>query len=105
MAGANTLASIEDIERLWFELQREITESGRVVRFNSEVSMANGDKENLEIVRVGVFQPRFDDGYLTYDSTTKAISELQRQPEQGRYTSSAGDMLAASDGMVTFGLT
>ena len=104
MAGANTLASIEDIERLWFELQREITESGRIVRFNSEVSMANGDKETLEIVRVGPFNLAFDGGYLTYDSTTKAISELQRQPEQGRYTGSAGDMIAASSGMVTFGL-
>jgi len=104
MAGANTLASIEDIERLWFELQREITESGKIVRFNHEVSMANGDKENLEIVRVGPFNLAFEDGYLTYDSDTKAISELQRQPEQGRFTGSAGDLLAASSGMVTFGL-
>ena len=104
MAGANTLASIEDIERLWYELQREITESGRVVRFNSNVSMANGDQENLEIVRVGSFNIVFDGGYLTYDAGTKAVSELQRQPEQGRYTDSAGDMLAANDGLVTFGI-
>ncbi|MGI9201302.1 MAG: MotA/TolQ/ExbB proton channel family protein [Woeseiaceae bacterium] len=104
MAGANTLASIEDIERLWYELQREITESGKVVRFNTNVSMANGDQENLEIVRVGSFNIVFDDGYLSYDATTKAVSELQRQPEQGRYTDSAGDMLAANDGLVTFGI-
>ena len=104
MAGANTLASIEDIERLWYELQREITESGKIVRFSHEVSMANGDKEVLEIVRVGPFNLAFEGGYLTYDSTTKAISELQRQPEQGRFTGSAGDMLAATSGMVTFGL-
>jgi biopolymer transport protein ExbB len=104
MAGANTLASIEDIERLWYELQREITESGKIVRFSHEVSMANGDKEVLEIVRVGPFNLAFEGGYLTYDSTTKAISELQRQPEQGRYTGSAGDMIAATSGMVTFGL-
>ena len=104
MAGANTLASIEDIERLWFELQREITETGKIVRFNSEVSMANGDKENLEVVRVGPFNLAFDGGYLTYDSDTKALSELQRQPEQGRYTGSAGDLVDATDGMVTFGL-
>ena len=104
MAGANTLASIEDIERLWFELQREITESGKVVRFTNEITLANGEQETVEIVRVGSFNLVFDDGYLTYDSGTKAISELQRQPEQGRYTNSAGDLLAATDGMVTFGL-
>ena len=104
MAGANTLASIEDIERLWFELQREITESGKIVRFTNEITLANGEQETVEIVRVGSFNLVFDDGYLTYDSGTKAISELQRQPEQGRYTNSAGDLLAATDGMVTFGL-
>ena len=104
MAGANTLASIEDIERLWYELQREITESGRIVRFNSTVTMANGDQAAVDIVRVGSFNIVFEDGYLTYDSSTKAISELQRQPEQGRYTNSAGDMIDSTGGVVTFGL-
>jgi len=105
MAGANTLASIEDIEQLWFELQREITESGKIVRFNNVVTRADGNQEELEIVRVGAFNLAFDDGYLTYDSSTGTISELQRQPEQGRYTGSADDLLDAEPGeIVTFGL-
>ena len=104
MASANTLASIEDIERLWYELQREITESGQIVRFNQTVTMANGDQENVEIVRVGAFNIVFDGGYLLYDGSTKAISELQRQPEQGRYTDAAGDLVDATSGIVTFGL-
>ena len=104
MAGANTLASIEDIERLWFELQREITESGRVVRLQETVTLANGDQGLLEIVRVGPFNLVFEDGYLKYDSSEKTISELQRQPEQGRYTNSAGDLVDATSGIVTFGL-
>jgi biopolymer transport protein ExbB len=105
MAGANTLASIEDIEKLWFELQREITESGRIVRFTDTMTMANGEQEVVELVRVGLFNLAFDGGYATFDSSTGAISELQRQPEQGRYTGSAADMLDAAPGeMVTFGL-
>lgn len=105
MAGANTLASIEDIERLWYELQREITESGKVVRFNHEVTLANGDIEELQIVRVGAFNLAFDGGYLSYDATTGHISELQRQPDQARYTGSASDLLDAEAGdLVTFGL-
>ena len=43
MAGASELASIEDIEKLWYELQREVTESGRIVRFNHEVTTAAGE--------------------------------------------------------------
>lgn len=104
MAGANTLASIEDIERLWYELQREITETGRVLRFNHTVTMANGDQEMLEIVRVGPFNLAFEGGYLKYEPNEGTIQELQRQPEQSRYTSSAGDLLDETSGIVTFGL-
>ncbi|HEX6259578.1 MAG TPA: MotA/TolQ/ExbB proton channel family protein [Woeseiaceae bacterium] len=104
MAGASSLASIEDIERLWFELQREITESGRNVRFNSEVTLANGEKVTTEVARVGVFNLAFEDGYLTYSPESGQISELQRQPDESRYTGSTGDLLEAEEGMVGFGL-
>jgi biopolymer transport protein ExbB len=104
MAGASSLASIEDIERLWFELQREITESGRNVKFPAEVTLANGEKVNTEVARVGVFNIVFEDGYLTYSPESGAISELQRQPEEERYTGSTADMLNAEEGMVGFGL-
>lgn len=104
MAGASELASIEDMERLWFELQREVTESGKVVRFNQNVTLANGDIEMMPVVRVGVFNIVFEDGYLKYDATTNNVSELQRQPDQSRYTGSTADMLDATAGPVTFGL-
>ncbi len=104
MASATELASIADIERLWFELQREVTESGRVVRFNQEITTADGEILTSEIVRVGVFNIVFEDGYLQYDSTTGNVSELQRQPEQSRYTGSTEDMVDATSGTVTFGL-
>jgi biopolymer transport protein ExbB len=104
MAGASELASIEDMERLWFELQREVTESGKVVRFNQNVTRANGDIEMMPVVRVGVFNIVFEDGYLKYDATTNNVSELQRQPDQSRYTGSTADMLDATAGPVTFGL-
>ncbi|MGI9220970.1 MAG: MotA/TolQ/ExbB proton channel family protein [Woeseiaceae bacterium] len=104
MAGANTLASIEDIERLWFELQREIAESGKTSRFTTTVTRANGDQEEQEVVRVGTFNIVFADGYLKYNPETEAVSELQKQPTQARYTGSAGDMLDADSGLVTFGL-
>ncbi len=107
MAGASSLASIEDIERLWGMLQREVYESGRVVRFNHIVTNAKGEQAETEVVRVGAFNIVSDDGYLTYGIVEGNISvrELARQPE-GRYTSTTGDMMdAASDsGVVTFGI-
>ena len=92
------------MEKLWFELQREVTESGRVVRFNHEVTTADGEIINTEVVRVGVFNIVFEDGFLQFDSTTGNVSELQRQPEQGRFTNSAGDMIDATESPVTFGV-
>ncbi len=107
MAGASSLASIEDIERLWGMLQREVYETGRVVRFNHVVTNAKGEQEETEVVRIGAFNIVSDDGYLTYGIVEGNISvrELARQPE-GRYTSTTGDMMdAASDsGVVTFGI-
>ena len=41
-----------------------------------------------DIVRVGVFNIVFEDGYLQYDEQTGNVTELQRQPEQGKYTNS-----------------
>lgn len=104
MAGASSLASIEEIERLWFELQREITESGRNVKFEHEITTANGERVMAEVARVGIFNLGFEGGYLLYDSETGNISELQRQPDQSRYTNSAERMVEAEEGMVRFGL-
>jgi biopolymer transport protein ExbB len=49
MAGASTLASIEDIEQLWYLLQQEITESGAISRFNHSVTRADGTEEQMQI--------------------------------------------------------
>lgn len=104
MASASSLASIEDIERLWFELQREVVESGNVVRFQQEFASASGERVTDEVIRVGVFNLVYDGGYLEYDSTTGNVTELQRQPEQSRYTDSTGDLLESTEGTVRFGL-
>ena len=103
MAGASSLASIEEIEQLWFELQREVSESGKIVKFPLSVTRADGEVVTADVVRVGTFNIVFEDGYLQYTGTG-AVSELQRQPEQGRYTNSTADMVNATSGPVTFGL-
>jgi len=103
MAGASSLASIEDIETLWAMLQREIVETGKVTRFNHLVTKADGQQEELEVVRVGAFNIVSENGYLEYDANEKSIAELLRQPE-GRYASTAGDMMDAEGGVLHFGI-
>jgi len=103
MASATELAQIEDIERLWFELQREITESGKVTRFNHMVTKADGQQEEMEVVRVGLFNLISDNGYLEHDPGEGSISELQRQPP-GRFLGTTGDLMDSESGYVPFGV-
>ncbi len=104
MASATALASIEEIERLWFELQREVTESGKIVKFRHQITTGAGDVIEADIVRVGAFNVVYEDGYLQYNSSTGSVAELTRQPEQARYTNTAEDIVNATEGPVTFGL-
>ena len=102
MASATELAQIEDIERLWFELQREIYESGKVVRFNHQVTTAAGEQIEAEIVRVGAFNLISAAGYLEYKEDGSVV-ELPRQPES-RFAGSASDLFDADSGAVGFGV-
>lgn len=104
MASASSLASIEDIERLWFELQREVTEQGKIVTFQHEIATAAGERLQAEIARVGVFNLGYDGGYLQFDPETKNVSELQRQPDQARFVNSTADIVNTDSGVVRFGL-
>ena len=45
-----------------------------------------------------------DGKYLKFEPVTGNVSELPRQPEQGRFVNSTGDLFNAQDGMVRFGL-
>jgi biopolymer transport protein ExbB len=103
MAGASSLASIEDIERLWAMLQQEIVESGRVVRYTNLVTKADGQQEEMEVVRVGSLNIINENGYLKFDPQERSLTELARQPES-RYTSTTGDLLEADSGVVHFGI-
>lgn len=105
LASDLELPSIEEMERLWWELQREMTESAKIVKFDTDVITLAGEREPTEVVRIGLFNIVTDGKYLTYRSETGNVTELGRQPEQGRFTGSTADMLDADPGdVVRFGL-
>ena len=104
MGQSARIASVDDLERLWFELQREATELGKVVRMPLEVVDVNGNRSTRDVVRVGAFNIVSDGKYLSYEPATKAVAELVRQPEQGRFISSTSEIVNAQEGFVPFGL-
>lgn len=103
MGKASKLASIEEIERVWFEMQREMTQAGKVVKFTTEVVEANGTKVSKEVTRVGPFALVADGMYLDYNPATGTVAELVRQPV-ARYGASATDLQSSNGDFVQFGL-
>lgn len=103
MGRASQIASIEEIRKLWFELQREMTESGKIVKFPAEVTRADGTTTEREIVRVGVFNVVSEGEYLQYSPDTGRLTVLPRQPAD-RYVDYAWDFQQAEAGLTDFGL-
>ena len=103
MGQTSRLASLEEIEQLWFELQREMTESGKVVRFPASVITQSGDEAAKDVVRVGAFNVIADGKYLQFSGETGKLSELGRQPQQ-RYLDKVSALESATAGTAAFGL-
>ncbi len=98
MSGSDKLPSIEEIEMVWFELQREMIESGKVVTFDSQVTKPNGDHVDQKVTRVGLFNVVSEEGkYLTFDPQKGKLEELARQPA-GPYQGWAKELVAKTGG-------
>lgn len=104
MSGAEKLPSIEEIEQVWYELQREMTESGKVVTFDAELSHPDGTKVQDKILRVGTFNLVSGSGkYLQYVPAKGTVEELARQPS-GPYIGWAEALASSGSGMHKFGI-
>ena len=97
MGKATQLATIYEMEQLWYLLQQEMTESGRVTRFVGTVNMLDGDQVETDLVRVGAFAIIGADGYINYDFNLSSLVELGRQPE-AQFAASAENLFEAADG-------
>jgi biopolymer transport protein ExbB len=98
----DALPEIAEIEKVWFELQREIIESGKIASFNTTIATAGGEEVQADVVRVGAFNVVTSDGdYLRYSNG--AVSVLARQPASN-YTSGAAELAGSSSGYTRFGV-
>jgi biopolymer transport protein ExbB len=80
LGRSQALPTTGDLEALWYELLREISEQGKVVRYPAEVLSADGGEERREVTRAGVFSVVSDGRYMHWDPEIQRIRELNRQP-------------------------
>ena len=103
MSGNTQLPSMEEIEDLWYTINHEMAESGKIVQFPATVIQADGEQVQQEVIRLGVFNLVSDGAYLAFNPETKAISELPRQPDS-RYTSTVDDLQQTNGGFTAVGI-
>ena len=97
MGTASQLATIEEMEDLWFELQREATESGKISTYKATLNTLAGEKREVDVTRLGAFGLVSEGSFLTWNPDAQAITELGRQPS-GRFTGSIDDIQSAAAG-------
>lgn len=100
MAETKGLPSISQMKSLVVSMLEEMTQSGRVERFQGEVVLPGGSLANAEIVRVGVFNAITENFFLKFVPETQTLQVLARQPAR-RYRSMADDLFKANKGFVT----
>jgi len=99
IANSKALPTIDQLETLWFTLQHEMTETGKVVRFKRTIEAANGNSEKAEVIRIGAFNALAKGEYLRFSPETKMLVSLARQPES-KYLDLAAPFSQASAGQM-----
>ncbi|MEE3290944.1 MAG: MotA/TolQ/ExbB proton channel family protein [Pseudomonadota bacterium] len=95
--------NVEEMERFWFFMHQELTESGQVVSFSADVTLPNGDTANRSVVRVGAFQAVSEGEYLSYTGDIGHLQVLPRQPDAS-IMATASSLQGASDGFTRVGI-
>ena len=101
LGQSKALPSIESLEKLWYTLQQEMTEQGRVARFRTPIITDAGDEVDADVVRVGPFTAIAGGKYLRWNDEVQKLVELGGEPAS-RYQRTVGALEEATEGMVRF---
>ncbi len=95
--NSKRLPTLEQLESLWYLYQHEMTESGKVTKFKTQILTAGGEPQSSEVIRVGVFNALAQGQYLRYLPETEGLIMLPRQPERRLQKLAHGFMDATGD--------
>ena len=79
IANSKALPTIEKLRTLWFTLQHEMTESGKVVHFKTQIQVS-GALQEAKVIRIGTFNALANGEYLEFLTDTTRLNRLERQP-------------------------
>jgi biopolymer transport protein ExbB len=97
LGRSKELPSTNDLQNLWYELQREMTLQGQVVRYTADVLTMQGQVERRRVIRAGPFSVVSDGRYLQWEAGQEKLRELGRQPPS-RYVGTVAPFEATQSG-------
>jgi biopolymer transport protein ExbB len=96
-SGAQTTPGAAELERVWLEIQREMTASGQVARYMAPVVQPGGEAVEAEVIRIGPFTATSDGQFLNFLPALGTLTVLPRQlPDE--FMEVAADFLEVTSG-------
>jgi biopolymer transport protein ExbB len=78
-AEGRTTPTAAELERLWVEIQREMTASGQVAKYRAAVVQPGGASVESDVVRIGPFTATANGQFLSYLPGLRTLNVLPRQ--------------------------
>jgi biopolymer transport protein ExbB len=78
-AASRTTPTAAELERLWLEIQREMTASGQVAKYRARVVQPGGEGVDSEVIRIGPFTATANGQFLSYLPELRTLNVLPRQ--------------------------
>jgi biopolymer transport protein ExbB len=78
-AATTAAPTSAELERLWIEIQREMTASGQVAKYRTTVVQPNGEPVESEVIRIGPFTATSEGQFLAYLPELRTYNVLPRQ--------------------------
>ncbi|MEZ8185735.1 MotA/TolQ/ExbB proton channel family protein [Shewanella sp. 5S214] len=101
LGARKSLPKIEELEQFWEAQLFEMVQSGKVVKFQGDVTAIDGNVETTSIHRVGPFNLTADGKYVVYKPELGLIQQLSQQPE-GYQVSAVGTWEDTTSGVAPF---
>jgi len=97
IANSKKIPELDQLEELWIALQTEMTQSGKVSQFSSEVTSLDGSSSTQTVTRIGAFNLISADGFLNYNDEVGQVQPLAKQPA-GYISDTAADFFTETSG-------
>ncbi|GLP96927.1 MotA/TolQ/ExbB proton channel family protein [Paraferrimonas sedimenticola] len=97
LGARKELPRIDELEQFWMAYLKEMTESGKVVKFQGDVTGIDGNTTTTEISRIGPFNLLADGKFVLYNDELKLIQDLSQQPD-GYQVAPISNWAAQTDG-------